>query len=288
MWPSIKRLLSEQVGNEETLQYSRLAGGQNHEAWHLRYGEHDYFVKSDNHDCLALFTSEADQLALLAKSGTVRVPQVIAIGADRDNSFLILEYLAAKPLTQHGAFTLGQRLAALHLWSDQPQYGLDVDNAISTTPQPNAWQRRWAHFYAEQRIGWILEIAAEKGLQLGDIDKTVTIVQQKLAHHQPQPALLHGDLWSNNCAEGADGPFIFDPACYWGDRECDLAMLPLYPHVPKELYDGYQSVAPLPSGFLDRQPIYQLYTLINQAVLFGGAHLAIAHDALHALYREAG
>ncbi len=84
----------------------------------------------------------------------------------------------------------------------------------------------------------------------------------------PQPSLLHGDLWSGNCALGPDGPYIFDPACYWGDRECDLAMLPLHTDQPPQIYDGYQSVSPLPLDFLDRQPIYQLYTLLNRARLF--------------------
>ncbi|MGA4816619.1 fructosamine kinase family protein [Pseudomonas aeruginosa] len=72
-----------------------------------------------------------------------------------------------------------------------------------------------------QRIGWQLELAAEKGLHFGDIDTLVDVVQQRLTNHQPQPSLLHGDLWSGNCALGPDGPYL-DPAWYWGDRECDL------------------------------------------------------------------
>ncbi len=127
-------------------------------------------------------------------------------------------------------------------------------------------------FFAEQRIGWQLELAAEKGITFGNIDAIVEHVQQRLASHQPQPSLLHGDLWSANCALGPDGPYIFDPACYWGDRECDLAMLPLHTDQPPQIYDGYQSVSPLPLDFLDRQPIYQLYTLLNRARLFGGQH----------------
>ncbi len=71
-------------------------------------------------------------------------------------------------------------------------------------------------------------------MHFGDIDTLVDMVQQRLANHQPQPLLLHGDLWSGNCALGPDGPYIFDPACYWGDRECDLAMLPMHPEQPRK------------------------------------------------------
>ena len=57
-------------------------------------------------------------------------------------------------------------------------------------------------------------------------------------------------------------------------------MLPLHSEQPPQIYDGYQSVSPLPAGFLDRQPVYQLYTLINRAILFGGSHLVNAQRAL--------
>ncbi|MCO1593063.1 fructosamine kinase family protein, partial [Escherichia coli] len=186
--------------------------------WHLRYAGHDFFVKCDERELLPGFTAEADQLELLSRSKTVTVPKVWAVGADRDYSFLVMDYLPPRPLDAHSAFILGQQIARLHQWSDQPQFGLDFDNSLSTTPQPNTWQRRWSTFFAEQRIGWQLELAAEKGIAFGNIDAIVEHIQQRLASHQPQPSLLHGDLWSGNCALGPDGPYIFDPACYWGDR----------------------------------------------------------------------
>ncbi|SUB17109.1 Fructosamine-3-kinase [Pantoea agglomerans] len=65
-------------------------------------------------------------------------------------------------------------------------------------------------------------------------------------------------------------PGWFDPACYWGDRECDLAMLSWYPDLPRQIYDGYQAVWPLPDGFSQRLPVYQLYYLLNRANVFGG------------------
>ncbi|ELY4608056.1 fructosamine kinase family protein [Cronobacter turicensis] len=280
MWHAITRLLNEQLGAGEISQRTELPGGEIHAAWRIDWAGRDIFVKCDDSTLLPCFTAEADQLNLLARSKTVTVPDVIAVGSDREYSFLLLEYLPPKPLDAHNAFLLGQQLARLHQWSEQPQYGLDYDNHLSTTPQPNAWQRRWASFFAEQRIGWQLELAAEKGMEFGDIDRIVDAVHQQLVSHQPAPSLLHGDLWSGNCALGPNGPYIFDPACYWGDRECDLAMLPLHPEQPPQIYDGYQSVLPLPAGFLERQPLYQLYTLLNRATLFGGQHLVTAQQAL--------
>lgn len=205
MWQAISRLLSEQLGEGEIELRNELPGGEVHAAWHLRYAGRDFFVKCDERELLPGFTAEADQLELLSRSKTVTVPKVWAVGADRDYSFLVMDYLPPRPLDAHSAFILGQQIARLHQWSDQPQFGLDFDNALSTTPQPNTWQRRWSTFFAEQRIGWQLELAAEKGIAFGNIDAIVEHIQQRLASHQPQPSLLHGDLWSGNCALGPDG-----------------------------------------------------------------------------------
>ncbi|HCC11617.1 MAG TPA: hypothetical protein DEQ39_12195, partial [Atlantibacter hermannii] len=38
--------------------------------------------------------------------------------------------------------------------------------------------------------------------------------------------------------------------------------------------------SPLPADFPERQPLYQLYTLLNRAILFGGTHLVAAQKAL--------
>lgn len=146
MWQAISHLLREQLGEGEIELRNELPGGEIHAAWHIRYSGRDLFVKCDERELLPIFTAEADQLELLSRSKTVTVPEVLAVGSDRDYSFLVMEYLPARPLDAHNAFILGQQIARLHQWSDQPQFGLDFDNDLSTTPQPNAWQRRWSTF----------------------------------------------------------------------------------------------------------------------------------------------
>ncbi|MES4613314.1 MAG: fructosamine kinase family protein [Ewingella sp.] len=288
MWQAVNRLLSEHLGSAEIRERVELPGGEIHPAWRLSYGDRDIFVKCNSREMLPIFAAEADQLALLARSKTVKVPEVYGVGSDRDYSFLLLEYLPLKPLDQHSAYLLGQQLSALHQWSEQLQFGLDFDNELATLPQPNSWQKRWSSFFAEQRIGWQLQLAAEKGMVFGNIEDITEKVRARLHNHQPQPSLLHGDLWPHNCALSEGGPVIFDPACYWGDRECDFAMLPLYPNVPSYIYDGYQSRTPLPDDFTLRQPVYQLYYLLNRSNLFGGQHLVVAQRAIERLMQSDG
>ncbi|TPG62671.1 fructosamine kinase family protein [Ewingella americana] len=286
MWQAVNRLLSEHLGNAEIRERVELPGGEIHPAWRLSYGDRDVFVKCNSREMLPIFSAEADQLSLLAHSQTVRVPEVYGVGSDRDYSFLLLEYLPLEPLDADSAYLLGQQLSDLHQWSEQLQFGLDFDNELATLPQPNTWQRRWATFFAEQRIGWQLQLAAEKNMIFGNIDDITAMVEARLHNHQPRPSLLHGDLWPHNCGLAPSGPVIFDPACYWGDRECDLAMLPLYPKVPANIYDGYHSRTPLPEDFALRQPVYQLYYLLNRSNLFGGQHLVVAQRAVERLLRS--
>lgn len=289
MWQSVSRLLSEYLGETYTIiEKEELPGGDIHHARRISNGVTEVFIKYDTRDILPIFTAESDQLAALAKSGTVRVPKVYGVGSDRDFSFLLLEYLPLKPLDAHYAYCLGQQLVRLHQWSEQPQFGFDFDSDLATTPQPNRWQRYWNVFFAEQRIGWQLQLAQEKGYHFGDIDETIALVSQRLKGHHPQPSLLHGDLWPANCGVSAAGAVIFDPACYWGDRECDLAMLPLYSELPAQIYDGYQSVWPLPVDFIERQPLYQLYYLLNRANLFGGEHVEVARRAVERVFGKEG
>ena len=74
-------------------------GATIHPAWRVSYGDNEVFVKCDAREQLPIFTAEADQLALLARSKSVRVPEVYGVGSDRDYSFLLLEYQQLKPST---------------------------------------------------------------------------------------------------------------------------------------------------------------------------------------------
>lgn len=103
MWQAISRLLSEQLGEGEIELRNELPGGEIHAAWHLRYAGRDFFVKCDERELLTGFTAEADELELLSRSQTVSVPKVWAVGADRDYSFLVMDFLPPRPLDAHNA-----------------------------------------------------------------------------------------------------------------------------------------------------------------------------------------
>lgn len=87
MWSAISRLLSEHAGEAEITERYELPGGDVHPAWRLRYGDLDVFVKCNTRDMLTLFSWEADQLGLLARTQTVRVPKCMASGMTATAAF---------------------------------------------------------------------------------------------------------------------------------------------------------------------------------------------------------
>ena len=150
---------------------------------------------------------------------------------------------------------LGEQLAALHRCT-RPAFGFAQDNFIGTTPQPNGWKDDWIDFWREQRLGFQLRACGRERLRRPVADAWASRLLDALPAffdgYTPQPSLLHGDLWSGNHALSADGtPTIFDPAAYYGDRECDLAMTELFGGYPADFYAAYRAAWPLDAGYAD-------------------------------------
>ncbi len=275
MWQAISEQLSETLMFSYTIrEKTKLSGGDISESYMISDGEQRYFVKVNSRAFLANFEVEAENLKALRETRTVFVPEFVDIGHSKHNSFLILNYLSTKRLESSDAsFRFGQQLAELHSWGEQKEFGFDQDNYIGSTIQPNQWNRKWSRFFADQRIGWQLQLIKEKGVTLVDIPEFTNLIQDLLSHHQPRPSLLHGDLWHGNVANSAFGPICYDPSCYWGDRECDIAMTELFGGFHEEFYRGYESLSPLSSGYDERKHIYNLYHILNHYNLFGGHYL---------------
>ncbi|NLS12657.1 fructosamine kinase family protein [Vibrio sp. SM6] len=285
MWQAISQQLSE------TLQFDfnideRIAidGGDINQCYMLSDGEERYFIKINERRHRVVFEAEARNLAALRASSTLFVPEFVATGATGERAFIILNYIPTRALAlDSDSIKLGEQLARLHLWGEQKEYGFDEDNYIGTTLQPNSWHKRWSSFFSEQRVGWQLQLLKEKGVVFADIDDLIQLIEKQLAGHQPTPSLLHGNLCQGNTSSSPFGPLCFNPSSYWGDRECDIAMTQLFKPFSDSFYASYQSVAPLDSGFIARQPVYNLYHLLNHCLLFGGEYINQTNDHIRHL-----
>jgi protein-ribulosamine 3-kinase len=129
----------------------------------------------------------------------------------------------------------------------------------------------------ERRLQPQLELARQNGFSI-DLPRIGL-----LESHKPAPSLLHGDLWSGNTGFTPQGPVVFDPAVYYGDREADLAMTELFGGFPDEFYAAYNEILPLPEGYARRKPLYNLYHLLNHLNLFGSGYLRQVEATLRLL-----
>jgi fructosamine-3-kinase len=100
---------------------------------------------------------------------------------------------------------------------------------------------------------------------------------------------LHGDLWNGNAGFSRSStdlePVIFDPAVYYGDRECDLAMTELFGGFPAAFYSSYGKEFPLEAGYEHRKHLYNLYHLLNHLNIFGGSYYGQVKSTLGLLRR---
>jgi fructosamine-3-kinase len=239
-----------------------------------------FFAKLNNRsDSLAMFTAEADALAAIAATDVIRVPQSIAHGESDGTAFLVLEYL---PMGGRGSFAeLGTALAALHAVTSQ-HFGWHRDNFIGATPQQNTLVQDWPVFYRDQRLGYQIELAQRNGLALPGADRLLDHIHLLFDSYRPQPSLLHGDLWSGNVSFLSTSwePVLFDPACYFGDRECDLAFSEMSGGFPAEFYSAYQAAWPIADGYAVRKHLYNLYHELNHYNLFGGGYADQARNTV--------
>ena len=203
----------------------------------------------------ARLDAEADGLAALRATNTVRVPATLGLDAHG----LSLEWLDLRPLDARSGAALGTALAALHR-APAGAYGWPRDNYIGATPQSNALSQSWPAFFRAQRLVPQLARAARNGYRgtLQDAGgRLVDSLDVILGAHVPVPSLLHGDLWSGNAGALPDGtPVVFDPAVYVGDREADLAMAELFGGFPSSFHAAYREAWPLTDGYALRRELY--------------------------------
>ena len=203
-----------------------------------------------------MFAAELEGLQALRAAG-VNAPEPYACG----DGFIEMEKLRLGARADWPA--MARMLAKLHRHTG-PRFGWGSDNWIGLAPQKNAWKENWVEFFWEFRL---LPQLSKANLKAKDLR-----IEKFFETYKPLPSLLHGDLWSGNVGFTPEGPVIFDPAVYYGDREADLAMTELFGGFPDEFYSEYEKELPLDRGYETRKHLYNFYHLLNHLNLFGSGY----------------
>ncbi|MDD1626394.1 MAG: fructosamine kinase family protein [Methylococcaceae bacterium] len=289
-WQAISEQIESVTGQPfKVVSAHALSGGDINSAFRLQGEDRLYFIKLNRADLVAMFEAEFAGLQELEKTQSVRVPGPVVCGKTGEHSFLVLENIELGCSNKVSDRLLGQQLALMHQ-QQQPYFGWHRDNTIGSTLQINNQNNDWLTFWREQRLGFQLKLAGNNGyggsLQANG-ERLCSDMAMLFNDYMPQPSLLHGDLWSGNAAVDKLGsPVIFDPACYYGDREADLAMTELFGGFSRDFYTAYQSVWPLDDGYDVRKTLYNLYHILNHLHLFGGGYLRQAESMMAMLLSE--
>jgi protein-ribulosamine 3-kinase len=253
-----------------------LTGGSINTALQLKTNKGTFFAKYNDHNKYkGMFELEAKNLALLAATRTLRIPNVVTHFNYEDLDFLVLEYIDSGSPHYEFWTDLGFGLAHLHK-NKAEKYGLEYDNYVGSLHQSNTFSESWADFFVKERLNPMLKMAFDSGkADIHMVEKFESLYRKipEIFPHE-KPSFLHGDLWSGNIMSNVDGdPFVYDPAIYYGHREMDIAMSKLFGGFEVEFYDAYNEVYPLEPDWEHRIQICNLYPLLLHVNLFVGSYI---------------
>lgn len=256
----------------EIQQISALSGGDINEVFLLSSSAEKFVVKLNKAEKFpGMFEAEKAGLEALAKPEVIDIPKPLATGKIGNYSYLLLEYRETGSKNEDFWENFGRQLARLHSNSAE-KFGFSQDNYIGSLPQYNKNKASASEFYISQRLEPQIEMAQNKGYDLGNIPNFLKNISSLIP--EEAPALVHGDLWGGNFLVNASGmPCLIDPAVAYAPREMDLGMMKLFGGFDEELFRSYKEEFPLEAGFEKRIPLWQLYYLLVHLNLFGTGYL---------------
>ncbi|XP_061472451.1 fructosamine-3-kinase [Rhineura floridana] len=269
-----------------------ISQGQNYETDHGRV-----FVKINTKpQARTMFEGEMASLTAIQETNIVRVPQPIKVMDLRGGGAVFaMEYLKMKSLSKYSA-KLGEQVADLHLYNQklgellkkeentvgkgavmaEPHYvdkfGFHAVTCCGYIAQVNEWQSDWPTFFICYRLQAQMDL-----IERDYGDREARELWSQLKPKIPEmfcdleiiPALIHGDLWAGNVAEDDSGPILFDPACFYGHSEFELAIAMMFGGFSSSFFSAYHSKIPKAPGFEKRSKLYQLFNYINHWNHFG-------------------
>lgn len=269
------------LNNLKLIDFKPLSGGDINQVFLLKCEEGNYVVKLNNAAKFpGMFAAEAKGLQLLNESSSFKIPKPISQGVIENTSYLLMEYIFSGQPNSDFWQEFAENLGMLHK-TTQNEFGLDHDNYIGSLPQKNEFRNTASEFYISQRLEPQFKIAFENGFKFKNLNTLYKNISEEIPNEPP--ALIHGDLWSGNYMISKNGnPVLIDPAISFAPREMDLAMMKLFGGYPADVFNIYNTIFSLESGWKDRLSIWQLYYLLVHLNLFGAGYLSKVKSILFA------
>ena len=281
---AIGRALGAALGREflPARSWTPVGGGCINEAARLETEAGPFFAKWNRDAPAGFFEGEARGLREMATAASrLKIPKVVAVsGADAATPFIVMEYLEPRsspaPADEEA---LGRGLAELHRRSAD-QFGFAGDTWCGATRQVNAWSLTWPEFYATRRLAPLLRaIADERGLPaperrpLRSPGRPPARVGCPRAPRPPSSTATCG--LATSCGRRTAPPSWTRRAPTPIER-WNSASRPCSAGSRLGRRRAYEEAHPLGPRWRERNPLYQLYHLLNHYLLFGGGYGAQA------------
>lgn len=266
------------------------AGGNINDCYHVTLSVDDqaypFFTKVNCGINNKVLESEMTNLQTMQKLvNTDILPRPICMFDCGSSRVLVLEYLDLKS-TLNQSDEKSQAIALSHLHSiNADSFGWRTNNHIGTTTQYNRRHLNWADFWLNERLEpqWR---AMSQRYGRNELTKLESVIfgntERILSQHNPKPVLCHGDAWSGNLGVKTSGKgVLYDPACYFGDAETDIALAQLFGGISRHFLQSYDTLIPVAPGRESRLLLYQLYHMLNHINMFGDSYLRGTLDLCH-------
>ncbi len=247
--------------------FHQIGGGEVNQFYKALTDYGVYFLKVHESNLYPkLFQRELLGLQTIQKTNTIQVNHAIGICEVGGYDFLVFEYIEPVPLKANYWAILGEQLAQMHHQTNR-SFGFVEDNFIGVLPQINHRGGNWGQLYVKNRL--IPNVRRAADMMLLDASIILKFEQffklVEFAFPEEGPALLHGNLWTENVLVSTDGnPMLSNPSVYFGHREMDLAMTKMVGSFPSAFYKAYHETFPLENDWEIRLEFGQMYyALIN-------------------------
>ena len=265
---------------------SAVGGGCISHATRIRTVRGEWLVKWGRGEVGRTFTAEAAGLEVLHRAASpLIIPKPVLWDAATDDQagFILMAWIESGGRGAEFWEAFGRGLSDLHRFKSD-RFGFQIDNYIGRLPQRNDWEDSWPEFFRSRRIEPQVALAVDRGRWDSSWSEPLDRLYGRLSDllpPDPEPSILHGDLWSGNFMVDSKGrPVLVDPASYFGHREADLAMTELFGGFDQRFYAAYKEAWPLDSGYEERRDLYNLYHLINHLNHFGGGYAGSVESIL--------
>lgn len=226
--------------------------------------------------------SELKNLIFLKKRNLNFFPEIKL----KNKDYLILEYINndnKKPfITKKDLLTSIIKIHSIK----HNQFGFDFNTQIGGLEKINTYKKNWVEFFRDQRLYFIFNLINKKNLIDLSFANKIEILLNKIdlmIPSNPQPCLLHGDLWEGNILfnNGKFSSFI-DPGSFFGHNELEVAYLRWFnpSFIDADFLDKYRNFIEIHKDYLKYEPIYQLYYSLLNVYLWDKSYIKDSKNLL--------